>query len=424
MTKNTRTYLLQILLFIVTVVSTTYVGAEWTGDTTLQGWSWFWSGLNYSIALLTILSIHEFGHYICARRYGVQTSWPYYIPLPLSGSFGTFGAVILKKEREPSKRVMFDIGIAGPLAGFVAAVAILAYGFTHLPDKEYIYNMHADYKEYNGEYAKHVYTYQYMRKEDSLYHEKLMHNDSLKFIAAQKETKKDAAQWHRKAFEAQKSYYIMGVGSNILFKVMSEVFVNDESLMPNSFEVMHYPLLFAGYIALFFTAINLLPIGQLDGGHVIYGLFGFRRHRIISLSAFTLLVLVGGVGIFRSNLLGIDFFNADPVNMLLFAGAYLYFLFSMYERFFKDNKTTAVLVATCIFTAQFLTEYLFPSWQGFSGWMMIFAYLLGRFLGLEHPPAAIEEPLNWKRKVLGWLALLIFVLCFTPEVFTIQVLTP
>jgi hypothetical protein len=108
---------------------------------------------------------------------------------------------------------------------------------------------------------------------------------------------------------------------------------------------------------------------------------------------------------------------------LLFAGAYIYFLYSMYERFFRNNKTTAMLIATSIFAAQFLIEYLFPFWQGFNGWM-VFAYLVGRFLGLEHPPAAEEQPLDWKRQVLGWLALLIFVLCFTPEVFNVHLITP
>jgi len=423
MKDNLRTYLLQATLFVATVLSTTYCGAQWLGDASLDGWNFFWSGLNYSIPFLSILTIHEFGHYFCARKYGVETSLPYYIPLPISGTFGTLGAFIRMKEKASSKRAMFDIGIAGPLAGFIAAVMVLAYGFTHLPERDYIFKIHPTYQEYQGDYAKHVYTYEHVRREDSLVHEAAMINDSLEFIAAKKDSKTDSLKWHRKAFKAQDVYSIMSLGDNILFKVMSHVLVNDESLLPNSFELIHYPLLFAGYLALFFTALNLLPIGQLDGGHVIYGLFGYRRHRLISVSFFTVFVLMAGVGIFKDNLLGINFFNADPLNMLLFAAAYVYFLYSMYEQFFKDNKTTAVLLATSIFAMQFLIEYMIPSWQGFNGWM-VFAYLVGRFLGLEHPPAAIEQPLDWKRKVLGWLALVIFVLCFTPEVFKIQLLTP
>jgi membrane-associated protease RseP (regulator of RpoE activity) len=423
MNPNTRTYLLQAALFVATLASTTYCGAEWLSNSALSGWSYFWSGLNYSIPFLSILSIHEFGHYFCARKYGVETSLPYYIPLPFSGTFGTLGAFIRMKGRASSKCAMFDIGIAGPLAGFVAALLVLVYGFTHLPKSDYIFSIHPSYKEYSGDYAKEVYTYQHIRMEDSLHHEAIMQRDSLDFVEAKKMGKAETPTWQRAAFQPQEVYSIMALGDNILFKALSHLLVEDESLLPNAFELIHYPLLFAGYLALFFTALNLLPIGQLDGGHVIYGLFGYKRHRKISVSFFTLFVLLAGVGIFKDNLLGINFFNTDPLNMLLFAAAYVYFLYSMYERFFNQHKTTAVLIATSIFALQFLIEYLFPAWQGFNGWM-VFAYIVGRFLGLEHPPAAEEQPLDWKRKVLGWLALVIFVLCFTPEVFKIQLLTP
>lgn len=420
---NIRTYLLQAALFLLTLVSTTYCGAEWLGDATLKGWDFFWSGLNYSIPFLSILTVHEFGHYFCAKKYGVETSLPYYIPLPIPGTIGTLGAFIRMKGQASSKRAMFDIGIAGPLAGFVIALMVLAYGFTHLPERTSIFKIHPSYAAYGTNYESHVYTYAHIRMEDSLYHESIMLRDSLAFVQAKKEGKADLKPWHRQAFKPQDVYSIMALGDNILFKILSQLLVEDQSLLPNAFELIHYPLLFAGYLALFFTALNLLPIGQLDGGHVIYGLFGYRRHRMISISFFTLFVVMAGIGIFKDNLLGINFFNAEPVEMLMFAGAYVYFLYSMYENFFKHNKTTAVLIATTIFAIQFLVEYVIPSWQGFNGWM-VFAYLVGRFLGLEHPPAAIEQPLDWKRKVLGWLALLIFVLCFTPEVFKIQILTP
>ena len=421
MNNKIRTYLLQAALFIATLISTTYCGATWLDSSTLTGWEYFWSGLSYSISFLTILTIHEFGHYFCAKKYGVETSLPYYIPFPTM--IGTLGAFIRMKGQASSKRAMFDIGIAGPLAGFVAALLILIYGFTHLPSQEYLFKIHPQYKKYQGEYEQHVYTYAHVRMEDSLYHEKSQQLDSLASVRAKKEGNAESTEWHRTPFKPQEVYSIMSLGDNILFKLLSRLFVEDQSLLPNAFELIHYPFLLAGYLALFFTALNLLPIGQLDGGHVIYGLFGYRRHRIISVSFFTVFVLMAGMGIFKDNLLGINFFNADPLEMLLFAGAYVYFLYSMYENFFKYNKTTAVLIATAIFAVQFLVEYMIPSWQGFNGWML-FAFLVGRFLGLEHPPAAEESPLDGKRKVLGWLALLIFVLCFTPEVFKVQLLTP
>lgn len=428
MTHKTRTYLLQASLFLITIIATTYCGAEWIDDDALSGIDYFWSGLQYSIPFLSILTIHEFGHYFCARKYGVETSLPYYIPLPIPGTIGTLGAFIRMKAQAPSKRSMFDIGIAGPLAGFVAALLVLIYGFTHLPDKDYVERLNPSYKKMYGEdYEKHVYTYEFARKNDSLKHEDKMQKDSLnsikdKRIAAEK-GQTDTTHWKREVFKSGEAYGVMALGDNILFWILGKWLVEDQSLLPNAYEMFQYPYLVAGYLALFFTALNLLPIGQLDGGHVIYGLFGYRRHRLISVSFFTVFVFLAGIGMFKDNLLGINFFNADPLNMLLFAGAYVYFLYSMYEKFFSENKTTAILMATSIFALQFLVEYTIPSWHGFNGWM-VFAYIVGRFLGLEHPPASIEQPLDGKRKVLGWLALVIFVMCFTPEVFTIKILTP
>jgi len=432
MNNTNRTYLLQALLFILTLITTTLSGAFWIGYADLSGWDFFWSGLDYSLAFLGILSIHEFGHYVVARYYKVDTTLPYYLPFyipsleglaPLIQSIGTFGAFIRMKSPIKTKKAMFDIGIAGPLAGFVAAVLVISYGLTHLPERDHIYKIHPEYKLYGDEYEKEVYTYQHMRSMDSVHFEQKKVADSIAFYTAQKSGSIADKQWHRQAFKPQESYMEMSLGNNLLFWLLGKLWVSDPSLMPNAFELFHYPLLFAGYLALFFTALNLLPVGQLDGGHVIYGLFGYRRHRQISISFFTAFLLLAGVGMFKDNLLGINFFTASPFEMILFAAAYVYFLYSMYERVFMQQKMTAVLFATSIFATQFLIESFLPQWLGFNGWM-VFAYLVGRFLGLEHPPAQHEEPLDLKRKILGWLALIIFVLCFTPEVFKVQLITP
>ncbi len=425
MNNTYRTYLIQFGLFILTLITTTLSGAFWTGYVDLEGWDFFWSGLHYSISFLAILTIHEFGHYIFARHYKVDTTLPYYIPFwfPFIESIGTLGAFIRMKSQIYSKKAMFDIGIAGPLAGFVAAVLVLSYGLTHLPERDHIYKIHPEYKIYGNDYAKEVYTYRHLRAMDSIYFEKKTVADSLAFSSLKQEEKAGKKGWRRQAFKPQDSYVEMSLGNNLLFWILGKIWVTDESLMPNQFELFHYPFLFAGYLALFFTALNLLPVGQLDGGHVIYGLFGYKRHRQISITFFTVFLFLAGIGMFKENLLGINFFKASPIEMFLFAGAYVYFLYSMYERVFMAEKMTALLFATSIFAAQFLVEYYLPQWQGFNGWM-VFAYLVGRFLGLEHPPALREEPLDLKRQLLGWIALGIFVLCFTPEVFKIQLITP
>ncbi len=138
MSPKTKSTLLHVSLFLVTFITTTLAGAEWaTGKTVdMEGFSWadFASGLPYSISFLFILTVHEFGHYFTAVYYRVRTTLPYYIPLPpFYYLFGTMGAVIRIKDRISSKQQHFDIGIAGPLAGFGAAFVILWYAFTHLP---------------------------------------------------------------------------------------------------------------------------------------------------------------------------------------------------------------------------------------------------------------------------------------------------
>ena len=116
----------------------------------------------YSIPFLTILTVHEFGHYLTAKYHNVKVTLPFYIPLwlgfiPLPFTIGTAGAFIRIKEMIHSRKQYFDIGIAGPLAGFVVAVLVLTYGFTHLPPPEYIFEIHPEYKEYGLNYEDYVY---------------------------------------------------------------------------------------------------------------------------------------------------------------------------------------------------------------------------------------------------------------------------
>src|SRR5512146_898282 len=105
-------------------------------------------GLPYSIAIMFMISAHEFGHYFAAKYHKVNATLPYYIPFPnIPGflNFGTMGAVIRTKSPVPTKKAMFDIGIAGPLAGFAACLIVLIYGFLNVPGREYILSIHPDY---------------------------------------------------------------------------------------------------------------------------------------------------------------------------------------------------------------------------------------------------------------------------------------
>ena len=252
--------LLHLGLFLVTLVTTTLAGAEWVHGKSIfmpdYSWQDFLSGLSYSVPFLLILTVHEFGHYFTAIHYKVKTSLPYYIPLPpFPFMFGTLGALIRLKSRVPSKQQNFDIGIAGPLAGFVVAIGVLWYGFATLPPPEYIFLFHPQYQQFGLEYAKHVYGPENLPA------------GTIDVVT----------------------------GKNLLF-LFFENFVADPARVPNVHEMIHYPFLFAGFLALVFTSINLLPIGQLDGGHVLYGLLGFRGHRLVASLAFIAFLFYAGLG--------------------------------------------------------------------------------------------------------------------------------
>jgi membrane-associated protease RseP (regulator of RpoE activity) len=375
--KQKNRYILHLILFLMTLVCTTLAGAEaMTGRSfiygeKLLGWKEFWQGLYFSLPFLGILTAHEFGHYFTAKWYKIKVSLPFFIPAWFGFlqtlSIGTMGAFIQIREKLKSTKEIFDVGIAGPLAGFVFAIILLWYGFTHLPPIEYIYQIHPEYKQWGFRYADNAY--------------------------------KDA------------NMFGIGLGTNLIFEFFKNYVVEDPRLIPHPFEMMHYPFLFAGYLSLFFTALNLIPIGQLDGGHILYGLIGYKKHRIVSLGLFITFVFYAGLGIFR-----LTDINTETIWYVL---PYLGLLYLMFYRAFDDNRLTVILIALSIFVGQLLINYVFPQVQGYSGWLA-FGFILGNFLGIFHPPAEIEQPLDTKRKILGWVSLLIFLLCFSPEPFIVK----
>jgi membrane-associated protease RseP (regulator of RpoE activity) len=182
-------------------------------------------GAVYSFTVLSILGAHEMGHYIACRWYGVRATLPYFIPVPLP-PVGTFGAFIKIKSPIPSRRALFDIGIAGPLAGFVFAIPAA-------------------------------------------------------FIAHYFATPSSVSNVSGGGFIAH---------SPLLFQ-----FFERALHLPPMVELN--PVMWAAWIGVFMTALNLLPIGQLDGGHVTYAVLGRRGHRltawasyisVIALAAFTI----------------------------------------------------------------------------------------------------------------------------------------
>jgi membrane-associated protease RseP (regulator of RpoE activity) len=398
MHKETKRIIIQITLFIATFISTTIAGVEWAYNKSIYmmdengidfnssySWSDFYNGLQFSVPLLLILTVHEFGHYFMAMYHKVKASLPYYIPIPpipfLPLSIGTMGAVIRLRSKPTSNLQNFDIGLAGPLAGFIVAVVVMIYGFSTLPPAEYVFQFHPEYKEYGLNYADHVYTPEY--------------------IAAQGRPVVDVT-----------------IGKNLIFWI-AEKFVDDPSRIPNSHELMHYPVLLAAYIALFFTCLNLLPIGQLDGGHVVYGLFGFKKHKVIATAFYIALMFYACLGLPFIDL-SLPFIDKDyTLNSLAIAIlAYLAFLYFAFSGLLWSKRNT-IMIVLIVFAIQFSLKVFAPGIQGYTGWI-VFGLLLGRLIGVYHPPSEIESPLDSKRIVLGWTMLIIFILCFSPAPIEVE----
>ena len=368
---------IQIGLLILTLITTTLAGTEWMLNKFIflgMTWSDFMAGFAFSIPFLSILTVHEFGHYFTARYHKIKVSLPYYIPLwlgflPGAPSIGTMGAFIRIREHINSRLKYFDVGVSGPIAGFVLALFVLYYGFSNLPDKEYIYKVHPEYKDYPSV---------------------------------------------DEAIEAADGF-VIHLGGNLLFDFFENT-VADPELLPHPNEIIHYPIILAGYLALFFTALNLLPIGQLDGGHVLFGLFGPKRHAIISRVLFTCFIFYASLGWVTINDLT-EFSTAGILDFLLSVGIYILVVYISAYSVFKQ-RNDRLLYATILLMAQFLVN-LFTGWEGYQGWLL-FSVMIGRFLGVDHPPVLENRELGVGRKIIGWIALIIFILCFSPQPLVIE----
>ena len=236
------------------------------------------NGLAFSIPLLAILTAHEFGHYIACRLYGVKATLPFFIPLPILSPAGTLGAVIRIKSPMPTRKATFDIGVAGPLAGFAVIIPVAIWGLATM--------------EYAPPGAVAELTFA-----DPLL---------TRLLGA-----------------------LMGVDP-------TRGVVN--------------PFYSAAWIGTLVTRLNLLPVGQLDGGHAVYSVFGDKIH-------------------------------------------------------FWTGRVASVCMV--IFTIVGYQLYGTPS-------TLIFTILLAVLLRIPHPQPLIDEPLDARRKFVAFLTLIVFVLSFMP----------
>ena len=244
-------------------------------------------GATFSASLLAILFSHEMGHYLACRYYKVDATLPYFIPAPPIFLAGTFGAFIKIRSAIPTRRALFDIGRAGPLAGFVVALPVAVAGIL---------------------------------------------------------TVGPAVETHA---QGQLIYF----NDPLLFRLISKLV--GIPLDPNA---PINPLYMAAWIGLLVTSLNLMPVGQLDGGHGTFAVFGGRAHRIIGRIAFVTVVLLAILGFWWHN-----------------------------------------------------------SPSGF-----LYAVLLGIMMKVPHPTPGVMEPLGTKRTVTALITLLVFILCFWPFPISIR----
>lgn len=217
---------LNFFLFLLTIITTTAAGAWQTGINPFKGISYFLKGLPFSATLITILLAHETGHYIISRKHRVNVSLPYFIPAP--SFIGTFGAFIKMQSAMSSRRVLLDIGFAGPLAGLLVAIPLLVVGLR--------------YSE----------------------------------IVALVEPPEGII-----------------LGSSLLFNLLVKMTLGN---VPDNHQVILHPVAFAGWIGLLITSLNLIPVGQLDGGHISYALLGEKWHRRVCMVTFSILLTLGFLG--------------------------------------------------------------------------------------------------------------------------------
>jgi len=242
-------------------------------------------GLSFAGSLLAILTSHEFGHYIACRLYRVDCTLPFFIPSPPMLGPGTFGAFIKMRPPIPSRHALFDIGVAGPLAGFIVVIPVAIIG---------LMTAHPAAPLAPGEVATYF--------KDPLL---------MRFIA-----------------------WVIGVQA--------------ENILAN-------PFYLAAWIGLLVTSLNLLPVGQLDGGHAVYAVFGVRVHRVLGRLAFLTMSILAVLG---------WFWHRSP-------GGFLYVI------------------------------------------------ILGIMLRVGHPQTEESEPLGRVRQIVAVITLLVFALSFWPFPITI-----
>lgn len=217
-------YKLNIILFLATIVTTLIAGCFWANVNPFTHPLQIYRGAPFSFSLMLVLAAHELGHYAMSRRYGLQASLPYFIPIP-HPLLGTLGAFIKMKSRFTNRKALFDIGAAGPITGFIVSTAAIIVGLK--------LSTIVNFQDIEGE--------------------------SIIF------------------------------GESLFFSLLSRVVLGN---LPEGYDILLHPIGLAGWFGLLVTVLNLIPIGQSDGGHIAFALFG-QKQEIFSKAVFAGLLPIG-----------------------------------------------------------------------------------------------------------------------------------
>ncbi len=219
---------INVALFFATILTTMWAGAAHLGINLLEQPGQVVEGIPYAAALLLILGTHELGHYFTARYYKMNVTLPYFIPIPFA--LGTFGAFIKLKTLPQNRKAMFDVALAGPIAGLIVAIPALLIGL---------------------QYSTVV-------------------------------TGSEAPAMFLGGAEA---------GSSVLFAFLAKATLGDA--IQESHRIILHPIAFAGWLGLIVTGLNLIPVGQLDGGHIAHAVLGRRNAYTLGITSLFLLVVMG-----------------------------------------------------------------------------------------------------------------------------------
>jgi membrane-associated protease RseP (regulator of RpoE activity) len=322
---GSRLYI-NIILFILTVFSVMLTGVEVPPDVIPANgvlsisvlFRYIFTGWPFALSMMGILFAHEMGHYVMCRYYKVPATLPFFLPAPQISPLGTLGAFIIMRGIPKNKRVLFDVGVAGPIAGLVIAIPVLFLGLS-------ISHLGSVGSPSTGANTLHM-----------------LEGNSLFYLFAK------YLAFHR--------LLPAPVDMNGLppFVYWLQYFLTGHPIPFNGADVILHNVALAGWAGLLVTALNLVPVGTLDGGHVAYGLFGEKARRIFPIAMGTLIVL-----------------SFLPVLLTLSLGAFNF------------------------------------SW-------LLWIFILFWLGNVRTQPLDDITPLDGKRRALGFLMLLVFVLLFTP----------